>query len=259
MTETLSATLPSLSDLIDLSGQVAIVTGAGRGLGFAIADRLSEAGAAVVINDIDGDAAAAAASALAQRGRTTAAVPGDVSRGDTVQAMLEAGSGFGRIGILVNNAAMFKWTPFAEITEEYWRRMMDVNLLGPLLAMQLVSRKMTEDGRGGCIINVSTGATTIVVPDELVAYAAAKSGLRQASRVIAKTLATHGIRVNQVVPGGMDTPGATLPTRSTGSPLDPERRMHPDQVARSVVFLASGLAEMVTGAEIHADGGMSLG
>ncbi len=251
-------TLPSLAALGDLSGKVAIVTGAGRGLGFDIASRLSEAGAAVVINDLDPELSESATSRLVDEGRRATAVAGSVAEPAVAGAMVAAALEWGRVDILVNNAALLAWSGFLDVEKEHWDQVLGVNLWGPLVTMQAVAKQMIDQGEGGRIVNILSTACLNVTADDLVAYSASKGGLRQASLVIAKLLAPHGIRVNHVLPGAMETPGNTQ-GRVFSTPLSPGRRMHPDEVARLVYVLCTDLAGMVAGAEIVVDGGVTLG
>jgi NAD(P)-dependent dehydrogenase (short-subunit alcohol dehydrogenase family) len=248
----------ALATLADLTDKVAIVTGSGRGLGYDIANRLSEAGAAVVINDIDDDLALSAAAKLVDLGRRATAVPGSVMDPEVAERMLAGAALWGQVDILVNNAAALEWATFFDLTKDHWDRVLDVNLYGPLVTMQAVAKQMIEHGRRGSIVNVLSTACITVLADDLVAYSASKAGLRQASLVIAKLLAPHGIRVNHILPGAMETPGNTK-SRVSSMPLAPGRRLYPDEVARLVYVLVTDLAEMVAGAEIVVDGGGSMG
>jgi NAD(P)-dependent dehydrogenase (short-subunit alcohol dehydrogenase family) len=233
-------TARALHDLLDLEGKVAIVSGAGHGLGFAVAARLAEAGAAVVLNDLDGDRVEAAASRLRDQGRHAAAVAGDVAdRADVGRCVEAAVAEFGRVDVLVNNAGIWPSEPFLETSGELWRRTI-------------------EQGDGGAIVNVASIAAIVPHPDYLVAYGASKAGVVNATRTLAKALAPHGIRVNVVLPGGMETPGVEGVPRREGADIPLGHRADPDEVATAVVFLASPLAGYVTGAELVVDGGATL-
>jgi NAD(P)-dependent dehydrogenase (short-subunit alcohol dehydrogenase family) len=252
-------TARALHDLLDLEGKVAIVSGAGHGLGFAVAARLAEAGAAVVLNDLDGDRVAAAASRLRDQGRHAAAVAGDVAdRTDVGRCVEAAVAEFGRVDVLVNNAGIWPREPFLETSGELWRRTLEVNLVGQLLLAQAVAARMIEQGDGGAIVNVASIAAIVPHPDYLVAYGASKAGVVNATRTLAKALAPHGIRVNVVLPGGMETPGVEGVPRREGTDIPLGHRADPDEVATAVVFLASPLAGYVTGAELVVDGGATL-
>ena len=198
----------ALHDLLDLDGKVAIVSGAGHGLGLAVAARLAEAGASVVLNDLDGDRVEAAAAGLRDQGRHAAAVAGDVAdRVDVGRCVEAAVVEFGRVDVLVNNAGIWPREPFLEASGELWRRTLEVNLLGQLLLAQAAAARMIEQGDGGAIVNIASIAAIVPHPDYLVAYGASKAGVVNATKTLAKALAPHGIRVNVVLPGGMETPG----------------------------------------------------
>ena len=249
----------SLAQLIDLSDKVAIVTGAGQGLGLEVAARLAEAGAAVVVNDLDGERAGEAANRLTAAGGTAAASAGDVSRRAGADAMLATAlDGFGRVDILVNNAGIWPMSPFLEADEDVWTRTLEVNLVGQLICTQVVARRLVQQGEGGAIVNISSIAAAHPHPDGLVAYGASKAGVANATRTLAKSLASAGIRVNAVLPGGMETPGVMGTPRRGGADIPLGRRAHPGEVALAVLFLASDLACYVTGAELVVDGGAIL-
>ena len=248
----------ALAELASLDGKVAVVTGSGRGLGFDIANRLSEAGAAVVVNDIDHDLAESAAARLINLGRQAVAVTGSVSDPAVSAQMLTAAAKWGGVDVLVNNAAALEWGKFFEFTKDHWDRVLDVNLYGPMVTMRAVADQMIREGRRGSIINVLSTACVNVLADDLVAYTASKGGLQNVSFVVAKLLAPYGIRVNHILPGGMETPGNTR-GRVFSTPLSPGRRLYPDEVARLVYVLATDLAAMVAGAEIVIDGGGAMG
>src|SRR5436190_23234672 len=149
--------LRPLHDLLDLTGKVAIVTGAGHGLGYAVTARLAEAGAAVALNDVDGDRAETAAARLRDLGRRVVATPGDVSRRDDVARCVEgAVDAFGHIDVLVNNAGIWPREPFLEASDELWRRTLEVNLVSQLLLAQAVAKRMIEQAGGGAIVNIAS-------------------------------------------------------------------------------------------------------
>jgi NAD(P)-dependent dehydrogenase (short-subunit alcohol dehydrogenase family) len=246
-------------EMLDLGSQAAIVTGAGQGLGFAVAARLAEAGAGVVLNDLDPDRVEAAAVRVRESGHRAVAAAGDVSRRDDVRRCVEAAvREFGRVDVLVNNAGIWPREPFAESSDEMWRRTLEVNLIGQLLLAQAVAARMIEAGTGGTIVNIASIAAVVPHPDDLVAYGASKAGVVNATKTLAKSLAPHGIRVNAVLPGGMETPGVQGTVRRQGSDIPLGHRADPDEVATAVLFLVSPMARYVTGAELLVDGGASL-
>jgi 2-deoxy-D-gluconate 3-dehydrogenase len=256
----MSVTERSLAQLIDLRGKVAIVTGAAQGLGYEVASRLAEAGAALVVNDLDGARAAAAAARLVAAGRLAVAAPGDVSRRVDVESMLATAlDAHGRVDILVNNAGIWPMTPFLEAGEDLWTTTLRVNLVGQLLCTQVVARRLIEQGDGGAIVNVASIAAFVPHPDSLVQYGASKAGVVNATKTLAKALAPSGIRVNVVLPGGMETPGVMdVSERRSGADIPLGHRAHPGEVALAILFLVSDLACYITGAELVVDGGAAL-
>jgi NAD(P)-dependent dehydrogenase (short-subunit alcohol dehydrogenase family) len=244
-----------LEELLSLAGKAAIVTGAGHGLGLAVATRLAEAGAAVVLNDLDADRVEASAATIP--GAVAAA--GDVADPDAVDRLVaRCVEAHGRIDVLVNNAGIWPREPFLEADPELWRRTLEVNLTGQLLCARAVARRLVEQGEGGAIVNIASIAANVPHPDDLIAYGASKAGVVNATRSLAKALAPHRIRVNAVLPGGMETPGVQGTQRRQGSDIPLGRRADPDEVATAVLFLASPLAGYVTGAELVVDGGATL-
>ena len=249
----------SLAELTDLSGKVAIVTGAAQGLGFEVACRIAEAGAGVVVNDLDEARAGEAVDKITAAGGRASASGGDVSRRAGADALLETAlAAYGRVDILVNNAGIWPMSPFLEADEAMWVKTLEVNLIGQLLCTQVVARRLVEQGEGGAIVNIASIAAAIPHPDGLVAYGASKAGVVNATRTLAKSLASAGIRVNAVLPGGMETPGVTSTPRRSGADIPLGHRAHPGEVALAVLFLASDLACYVTGAELVVDGGATL-
>lgn len=249
-----------LAQLLDLTGKVAVVTGAAGGLGYACAARLSEAGASVVVNDVSGERAEAAAEQLRAAGRKAVAVQADVTRADDVARLLASTlDAFGRVDVLVNNAAIYPLDPFLEASGEQWQRTLDLNLMGVFRVTQAFARRLIAQGEGGSIVNIASIAAIVPHPDALLAYGASKAGLVNATRNLAKSLAEHRIRVNVVLPGGMETPGVVdNPNRRTGADIPLGWRADPDEVAVPVVFLAAGASGYVTGASLVVDGGAAL-
>jgi 2-dehydro-3-deoxy-D-gluconate 5-dehydrogenase len=253
-----------LSALLDLTGRTAIVTGGAMGIGLGITRRLHEAGASVVIADLDGDAARDAAEPL-QRARadSSLAVPADVSAADGVaQIVRAAGERFGGIDILVNNAGIYPAAPLRELDVETFRRVLDVNLTGLFLCTKAVSEQMIAQGRGGRIVNITSIDALHPSMIGLSHYDASKHGAWGFTKNIALELAPHGIWVNAVAPGGITTPGTAA---MAGAALEsfeamiPMRRMgDPDDIGRATLFLASDLSSYMTGSQIVVDGGRLL-
>jgi 2-deoxy-D-gluconate 3-dehydrogenase len=264
---------PSISQLFDLSEQAALVTGGALGIGQAIAFRLAEAGAGVVIVDIDLAAAQDTASQIEQRGGRARAVRADVCRAEEVDAAVRATvDAFGRLDILVNNAGIFPLLPVLDVTEETWDRVLDINLKGAFLFAKAAAQQMAQAGRGGRIINLAS--VDALHPNGMATpYNASKGGVLMLTKGLALELAMHGILVNAVAPGGITTPGADAARAHVSDAMRvpddailqgwiqrvPLRRMgEPDDVAKVVLFLASRAADFITGEWIVVDGGYLL-
>ena len=246
---------------MELEGKVALVTGAGSGIGQAIAQAFADEGAAVCINWFRdyGDEAEQHAACLPR----AFAHEADVSDPDAANAMVEAIlERFGSLDVLVNNAAINSQAPLLETTVEEWDATLRVNLRGPFCCLQAAARAMRDSGRGGSIVNVSSIHEDIPFP-LYTPYAAAKGGLRMLMRNAALELADLGIRVNNIAPGAIRTPlnDATIDDSEkmeTLRRLIPQRRMgETSDVAALAVFLASDRAAYVTGSTYYVDGGMA--
>jgi len=263
-TDTLTSDQVSLHELIDLSNKTAIVTGGAMGIGLGIVRRLHEAGASVVIADLDEHAAEdAAATLLATRPDSALALRTDVSDQHSVERVVDtAVERFGSLDVLVNNAGIYPMAPLAELDVDTFRRIIDVNVTGLFLCTKTASERMIEQGRGGRIVNVTSIDALHPSMVGLATYDASKHGAWGFTKNVALELAPHRIWVNAVAPGGITTPG-------TGE-MDPEmmkafeamipmRRMGvPDDIGRTVLFLASELASYMTGTQIVVDGGRLL-
>jgi NAD(P)-dependent dehydrogenase (short-subunit alcohol dehydrogenase family) len=241
-----------------LSGRVAVVTGAGRGIGREIAFELARAGADVAINYYDEpERARATVSDLEMLGVRAMAVAGDVGDGDAVRHLMdEVVAKLGSLDILVNNAGVQTWTPFLDVTEAEWDRVIRTNLKGCFLCTQAAARLMA---RGGAVVNIGSGCNKVPFPG-LVAYTASKGGIEMLTKVAAVELAPRRIRVNCVAPGAVEvertrleiddyagTWGAVTPLGRVGQPAD---------IARTVRFLASDDSAFITGQTIWVDGGL---
>ncbi len=247
-----------------LKGKTAIVTGAGTGIGRAIASRLHAEGARVVLAGRRRDKLDETAHLLGDR---TLVVPTDVTAPAQVQALADAAAKFGggRVDILVNNAGVMRFAPLAQADEAHWQEMMDVNCWGPRRLMAAVLPAMRVGG--GSIVNIASIAGEHAFPGA-GAYGAAKRALRHISQVLAMEEAAHGIRVNVICPGVVqDTEllkGAVPPDRqaqflTTFANLHPlGRNGQPDDVADAVLFFASDQSRWITGAVLPLDGGRHL-
>jgi glucose 1-dehydrogenase len=245
---------------MDLKGKVAIVTGAGSGIGSAIVQVLADAGAAVCINYFGAyeEEAKAHAGSLPR----AIAVSADVSDPDDVAAMVEtAGKELGDLDILVNNAGIERETPLLDLELSEWDKIVGIDLRGAFCCLQASARAMRDSGRGGSIVNISSIHEDVPFPG-FTSYCVSKGGLRMLMRNAAVELAQYKIRVNNVAPGAIATPinAATLqdPEKiSTLQRIIPLARMgQPEEVAQVVRFLASDDSSYVTGSTYYVDGGM---
>jgi NAD(P)-dependent dehydrogenase (short-subunit alcohol dehydrogenase family) len=249
-------------DLFDLSGRVAVVTGSGRGLGAAISCGLADAGAIVVTCSRTATEAEQVAEQIRADGGTAIGTSVDVKDRASCEALMElAVSTYGRLDVLVNNAGIDIITPAEEVTDDAWREILDINLGGYFLCSQVAGRRMLEQGSGSIVNNSSIAATAGIAG--LTAYAAAKGGVNQLTKVMAMEWAQRGVRVNAFAPGYFENimRGATgehgraekQQQVLTFTPMG--RRGLPDELIGPVVFLASDASSYVTGAVLAVDGG----
>ena len=244
---------------MDLNGKVAIVTGAGSGIGHAIAERFAAAGASVCVNYLGYEEEA---KALAQRLPKAIALKADVSKVGEVQALVDTTvRELGSADVLVNNAGIERSAPFLDIDEATWDLVLDVDLKGAFLCAQACGRVMRDLGKGGSIVNISSIHEDVAFPG-YTPYCAAKGGLRMMMRNAALELAPFKIRVNNVAPGAIATP---INARTLNDPekvatlqrIIPLTRMgRPEEVAEVALFLASDASSYVTGSTYYVDGGM---
>jgi glucose 1-dehydrogenase len=241
-----------------LQGKVAVVTGAARGIGLAIAQRFVKEGARVALAD---RLAAEVEAEAAKLGPAALAVPTDVGdAGEVRRLVTRTVQRFGQLDCMVANAAVQAEIPFLDLTEEEFDRVIRVNLKGTFLCGQTAARHMVEAGTRGTIINMSS-VNAVVAHPVLVHYAASKGGIAMLTKGMAVSLAQHGIRVNGIGPGTVNTPinanffsmPGMIDRFLMRTPLG--RIAEADEIASVAVFLASDEASYVTGTTIYADGG----
>jgi 3-oxoacyl-[acyl-carrier protein] reductase len=247
-----------------LDGRVAIVTGGGHGIGKAYCEAMAESGAAVIVAEIDGDAAERTATELRGRGARALEVQTDVADEASTRAMAQRVlKAFGRIDVLVNNAAVFATIPVSrvsleEISVEEWDRVMAVNLRGIFLSCKAVLPSMREQGYGK-IINISS-TTALRGPRTMIHYVTSKGGVLSFTRTLAREVGSSGIRVNSIAPGG---------TLSEEHPTEEILRLRQQQIGDralgrmevpadlvgAVIFFASPASDFITGQTLVVDGG----
>jgi NAD(P)-dependent dehydrogenase (short-subunit alcohol dehydrogenase family) len=257
----------SLASLLSLQGRSAVVTGGAQGLGKAMAQRLAEAGASVLIGDLKIEQAEAAAAELSERyAGKVIAIRLDVTDSASIGAAGElAASELGGTDIWVNNAGLYPNVGLLDMTDETWDQVMAVNLRGVFASCREAARRMIDAGRGGVLINVVSTAGFGGVAPGVSAYVASKHGVRGLVRQLAIELAPHDIRVLGVAPTFCETEGnmaalAELPERvrnEISATLTSKlgRVGVPDDIARVVLFAASDMAAFMTGSTLLADAG----
>lgn len=255
----------------DLTGKNSIVTGGAMGIGFGIAKRLVEAGANVLIADVDGRAAREAAEKLATGPGKGTAMQANVADEDTSErTVAKCVELFGSIDILVNNAGIYPTSPVLEMTPELLDRVYKINLRGLVFISKAAAARMVKQGKGGKIINISSIDAFRPSMVGLAAYDASKGGVLMFTKSLALELAPHGITVNSIAPGGVETEGTSKPlagmnkeqmnqTMEAFVAKIPLRRMGiPDDIGKVAVFLASSASDYMTGETVIVDGGILL-
>jgi 3-oxoacyl-[acyl-carrier protein] reductase len=245
----------------ELNRKIAIVTGASKGIGAAIAKGLAQSGAKVIVNYASDRAGAErVVSAIEAGGGEAIAVGADVSKPEDVRRLFaQTIQAFGRLDILVNNAGVYRFEPFEAVTEAEFRRVYDTNVLGPIQTMQEAIKHFGM--AGGVIVNIATAGISSTTPMSAT-YTSSKAALVALSRVLAKELGSRRIRVNVICPGATETEGAhaigvlngdMVRQLVAGTPLG--RLGQPEDIVGPVIFLASDAANWVTGEILFASGG----
>lgn len=256
----------SIAELLDLSGKTAVVTGGAKGLGKAIGRRLAKAGAVVYLADIDGAAAKEAADELG--GDVRAVTLDATSREDNVELAGRVADAHGSLDIWVNNAGIYPFSPFTEMSADEWDRVTSLNLDGVFHGSQAAACQMVDQG-SGVIVNMSSTAGYGAEGGNIAHYTATKHAVRGLTKSLAFELGPKGVRAIALAPTLIETPGTVSQKDeiSAGMGVDdahkafaeqiPLRRIGvPDDVARVVLFAVSGLAEFVSGDTILVDGGL---
>ncbi|OOQ56961.1 SDR family NAD(P)-dependent oxidoreductase [Mucilaginibacter pedocola] len=246
-----------------LENKVAVVTGASKGIGAAIAKYFAAAGAKVVVNYASSKAGAdKVVKEITENGGTAIAVQADVSKeADVTRLFEETVAAFGSLDILVNNAVSQGYAPIEMISVEAFHQSFNVNVLGPILTIQAALKLFGANG--GNIINISSGASKYPLPNASL-YSSTKAALDAFTIALSKELGTKNVRINSILPGATDTEGARSAGVTVGSEYEKMfiantplgRRGQPEDIAKAAVFLASDDAAWITGEQISVSGGM---
>lgn len=259
-----------INELLNLSGKATIVTGGAKGIGLAISNRLAEAGASVLIADVDDQAANEAAQNLTNQSKKAVGLSVDVADESAIKQMIErCKSEFGSVDILVNNAGIFPNTPIAQMKTEDFERVIDVNLRAVFLTTKYASEVMKQQG-GGKIINITSIDALHPSMIGLAHYDSSKHGVWGFTKNAALELAEHKIWVNAIAPGGITTPGVAAlsqgasaeqmaeSTKAFMAAIPMHRMGEPDEIGMVALFLASDMSSYMTGSQIVVDGGALL-
>jgi 2-dehydro-3-deoxy-D-gluconate 5-dehydrogenase len=263
-----------IAELFDLTGKGALIIGGATGIGQGIAFRLAQAGASVMIGDIDLEEAEKSAQQIKNSGGKAQAIYADAgSVADAKKTTQAAVQAFGRLDILINNVGLRPYSPLMEISEQLWDKVLDANLKGTFFYSQAVAEKMIKAGHGGRIINMTSIAGLDTSGGALPYYNASKAGVVMLTKALALEFAPHKILVNAIAPGAISTPGSDkgfqLRAQAIGKPVEEilegwakriplGHRGQPDDIAKVVLFLASAAADYMTGSIILVDGGYLL-
>jgi NAD(P)-dependent dehydrogenase (short-subunit alcohol dehydrogenase family) len=251
----------------DLKGKVAIITGAAKGMGRAHALKLSGAGAKVVLADLSLQECQLVADEIKKLKGEALPVKCDVSKKVEIDnAVAETLKKFGKIDILVNNAGIFPFEPFINMSEQNFEKVIDINLKGYFLMAQACAKEMIKQ-KSGAIVNISSIAMGQVGVGfaGLTHYCASKGGIIAMSQAMALELAPLGIRVNNIAPGAIDTPGASTTSMTAQqreamlAPIPMKRQGKAEEIANAVLFLASDESSYMTGSTMVVDGGWVAG
>jgi len=244
-----------------LTGKVAVVTGASKGIGAAVAKALGAEGASVVVNYASSKSGAdKVVAAIQESGGKAVAVKADVSKAEDAKALIDdAIKAFGRVDVLVNNSGVYEFAPLEAITEEHFHRQFNINVLGLLLVTQAAARHLPE---GGSVINVGS-AVSRITPANSAVYTATKGAVDAITGVLSRELGPRKIRVNSINPGIVETEG-THSAGFIGSDFEKTivaqapfgRSGQPEEIADIAVFLASKESRWLTGETLIASGGM---
>jgi len=253
--------MPEIPDVLSLAGRVAVVTGAGRGIGAAAARMLARAGAQVALVDRDAAGVTHTAERIGLDGGEALPFTNDITDAFAVERTFDrVVEEWGSLDVLVNNAGFLKEAPLEELTDEEFQETLDVNLRGAMVCARAAAPHMIRQGRGR-LLSAASGSTRLGA-EGLTAYAAAKAGIVGMTRTWARELGPKGITANAVAPGLIDSETArTVPPEELASTLAriPARRLGtPDEVAAVYLFLASDLASFINGAVVGVDGGLLL-
>jgi 2-deoxy-D-gluconate 3-dehydrogenase len=264
----------TIAQLFDLTGKGAIVTGGAVGIGRAVAFRLAEAGAGVMVADIDLGGASQTVKQIEVKGGKARAMTADVrSTADAKKVAWATVEAFGCLDILVNNAGVYPQSPALDISEQAWDKVLDTNLKGTFFYCQAAAQEMIKAGHGGKIVNLAS-MDALHPSGALAHYGASKAGVVMLTKALALELAPHMILVNVVAPGTVKTPGtdALSAATSMATGMSPDeiikkylqarvplrRQADPDDIAKVVLFLVSAAADYMSGSLVLVDGGYLL-